>query len=232
MELDGAVSRPNYHMAFTGNPGTGKTTVAGIIARLFHRLGILEQPSVKVVDRSRLVGRFVGETERNTSRAIDEAMGGVIFVDEAYQLHTESFDRDFGRQAIETFMTRLENDRDAFVAIFAGYTDEMDRFLDANPGLRSRVPWVLEFPDFTAEEVARIVVARLAKDWTFDPEILAGVATAAYDRADPRDRTNGRWARNFAERIESEQIEHIAATGLVGPAMKRIPDEVILAFGE
>lgn len=227
MELGGCMSRPTYHMVFTGNPGTGKTTVARIIGQLFYNLGILDKPQVKVVERSSLVGSFIGHTEANTTRAIDEAMGGVLFVDEAYQLSVEHSPNDFGKQAIETFMTRLENDRDKFVAIFAGYTENMDQFLNANPGLRSRIPLTIEFPDFEPEEVGKIVVSHLAGDWTFDESTVASAAAKAYSVLGQTDRSNGRWARNFAERLESEQIEYVAANGITGADMERIPLEVI-----
>ncbi|MDN5896645.1 MAG: AAA family ATPase, partial [Nocardioides sp.] len=129
LELDGSSQRPSYHMVFSGNPGTGKTTVAHLIAQLFHNLGVLAQPQVKVVERSSLVGSWIGHTEQRTADAVDEAMGGVLFVDEAYQLTVEGSANDFGKLAVETLMTRLENDRDRFVAIFAGYTDQMNEFL-------------------------------------------------------------------------------------------------------
>lgn len=230
MQLDGGTSRPTYHMVFAGNPGTGKTTVAKIIAQLFYNLGILENATVKEVDRSSLVGRYIGHTEENTSKAIDAAMGGVLFVDEAYQLQVEGSANDFGQQAIETFMTRLENDRDKFVAIFAGYTENMDRFLDANPGLRSRIPLTIEFSDFSPTEVGAIVVARLTKSWSFDEALLADTAARTYATLEQRDKSNGRWARTFAERIEADQIEYIAANGITGADMKRIPAEVIEAL--
>jgi SpoVK/Ycf46/Vps4 family AAA+-type ATPase len=229
-ELDGSVSRPTYHMVFAGNPGTGKTTVAKIIAQLFYNLGILDTATVKEVDRSNLVGSFIGHTEENTTKAINEAMGGVLFVDEAYQLYLDGSGNDFGKQAIETFMTRLENDRDKFVAIFAGYTENMEHFLGANPGLRSRIPLTIEFPDFSPAEVGQIVVARLSTSWTFDEALLADVAARSYATLDVRDRSNGRWARTFAERIEAEQIEHVAANGISGADMRRIPREVIEAL--
>jgi SpoVK/Ycf46/Vps4 family AAA+-type ATPase len=229
-ELDGSVSRPTYHMVFAGNPGTGKTTVAKIIAQLFYNLGILDTATVKEVDRSSLVGSWVGHTEENTTKAINEAMGGVLFVDEAYQLYVDGSGNDFGKQAIETFMTRLENDRDKFVAIFAGYTDNMEHFLSANPGLRSRIPLTIEFPDFSPAEVGEIAVARLAKSWTFDQALLADAAARTYATLDRKDRSNGRWARTFAERIEAEQIEYVAANGITGVDMKRIPPEVIEAL--
>lgn len=227
MELDGSVSRPTYHMAFVGNPGTGKTTVAKLIAQLFYNLGILETSTVKEVDRTQLIGRWIGHTEEITSKAIDEAMGGVLFVDEAYQLNVENSTNDFGKQAIETFMTRLENDRDKFVAIFAGYTENMDSFLGANPGLRSRIPLRIEFPDYLPGEIAKIVVKQLAQRWLFDETVVAGVVVQAYTALEPKDRSNGRWARNFVEQLETEQIEYLASHGVSGGALKRIPDEVV-----
>jgi SpoVK/Ycf46/Vps4 family AAA+-type ATPase len=230
MRLDGSASRPTYHMVFAGNPGTGKTTVAKIVAQLFYNLGILENPTVKEVDRSSLIGSFIGHTEAKTSKAIDAAMGGVLFVDEAYQLQVAGTANDFGQQAIETFMTRLENDRDKFVAIFAGYTENMEHFLDANPGLRSRIPLTLEFADFSPAEVGAIVVDRLRKSWSFDEAALADLVARTYASLDPRDQSNGRWARTFAERIEADQIEYVAANGIAGSDMKRIPAEVIHAL--
>ncbi|SJM71682.1 AAA family ATPase [Gulosibacter sp. 10] len=229
-QLGAGLERPTYHMVFTGNPGTGKTTVADIIARLFYNLGILATPTVKVVDRSDLVGAFIGHSERNTTKAIDEAMGGVLFVDEAYQLHVEGTTNDFGRMAIETFMTRLENDRDRFVAIFAGYTDEMDAFLGANPGLRSRIPLRIEFPDYTPEEVARIVVVRLARVWRFDEALLAGIAAGRYASLPEAERSNGRWARNFAQEVEKAHKRWLVENDATGDEAMRIRDAVIRGF--
>ncbi|MGO1569191.1 MAG: AAA family ATPase [Brachybacterium sp.] len=227
LELDGDTQRPSYHMVFSGNPGTGKTTVARLIAQLFHNLGVLSTPQVKVVERSSLVGSWIGHTEQRTAAAVDEAMGGVLFVDEAYQLTVEATPNDFGKLAVETLMTRLENDRDRFVAIFAGYTEPMDEFLAANPGLRSRIPLVIEFPDFSPQEVARIVSATLAPRWEFDGDLLEEAAAEAYQNLPEHDRSNGRWARNFAERIEALHSDHVAARGLTGEAVRRIDPEVI-----
>ena len=175
------------------------------------------------------MGTWIGHTEQRTAAAVDEAMGGVLFVDEAYQLTVEASPNDFGKLAVETLMTRLENDRDRFVAIFAGYTEPMDEFLAANPGLRSRIPLVIEFPDFTPEEVARIVSATLAPRWEFDGDLLEQVAAEAYRDVPEHDRSNGRWARNFAERVEALHSDHVAAHGLIGDAVRRIAPEVILA---
>ncbi|HIZ98959.1 MAG TPA: AAA family ATPase [Candidatus Janibacter merdipullorum] len=229
-ERDGTSSRPTYHMVFAGNPGTGKTTVARIVAELFHNLGILATPTVKEVNRDQLIGQYIGHTEANTTRALDEAMGGVFFLDEAYELLGEEGSRDFGAQVISTLLPRLENDRDKFVAIFAGYSQQMTDFLAANPGLRSRVPQWIEFPDYSSEEVARIVVARLARSWTFDEEHLAEVVARAYDETPPQDRSNGRWARIFVERLEDEHNDYVATHDIDGDDLDVIPAEVIDAL--
>ena len=231
LELDGSSQRPSYHMVFSGNPGTGKTTVADIVARLLHNLGVLDQPLVKVVERSSLVGRWIGHTEQLTTAAVDEAMGGVLFVDEAYQLTVEATPNDFGKLAVETLMTRLENDRDRFVAIFAGYTDRMEDFLAANPGLRSRIPLVIEFPDFTPQEVGRIVSMTLAARWQFDEELVEQVAAQTYEALPAPQRSNGRWARNFAERLEALHSDHVATHAITGDDVRRIDPEVIRAAG-
>ena len=124
-------------------------------------------------------------------------------------------------------MTRLENDRDKFVAIFAGYTEPMEEFLAANPGLRSRIPLVIEFPDFAPEEVARIVSAILVERWEFDEQLLEEAAAEAYRVLPEHERSNGRWARNFAERIEALHSDHVAAHGVTGDDLRRIDPAVI-----
>lgn len=225
MERDGTSSRPTYHTVFAGNPGTGKTTVARIVAELFHHLGILATPVVKEVNRDKLIGQYIGHTERNTTKAIDEAMGGVLFVDEAYELLGPAGARDFGPQIITTLLPRLENDRDKFVAIFAGYSREMQEFLQANPGLKSRVPQWIEFPDYTADEVAAIVVSRMSQQWTFDATHLTEVVSTAYAVTD--DRANGRWARNFTERLEEELNEYLVTHDVPDAQLDQIPAEVI-----
>lgn len=226
MERDGTSTRPTYHMVFAGNPGTGKTTVARIVAQLFHELDILQTPTVKEVKKSQLIGGYIGHTEKNTTKIVDEAMGGVLFVDEAYELSTASTN-DFGSNVIATLLPRLEDDREKFVAIFAGYSQEMRGFLEANPGLHSRVPGWIEFPDYTATEVGQIVVAHLAKQWTFDAEHVAAVASSVYARTPAERQDNGRWARNFAEDLEAEQNDYLATHDIDGEALDRIPAEVI-----
>lgn len=220
--------KPTYHMVFQGNPGTGKTTVARIIAQLFHNLGILESPGVKSVNRTDLVGKYYGHTEAQTRRVIDEALGGVLFVDEAYQLSSPSGGKDFGQQAIETFVARLEDDRDKFVAIFAGYTKEMANFLASNPGLRSRIPLTIEFPDYTAEEIGQMVVSRLQESWTFDYDLLGSLAARVYQSLPVEDRSNGRWARTFGDKVISAQKQWIVDQSIPTEDALVIDDAVLL----
>lgn len=191
----------SYHMLFTGNPGTGKTTIARIIAEIFYNLDILTHKNVVEVSRPDLVGSHIGETEVKTREAITSAMGGVLFIDEAYQLSHNGMGNDFGKEAIETLLTALENYRKNFIAIFAGYTDEMEEFLDTNPGLRSRVPITIEFPDYTPEEIGQIVKLSLEKKWKLGLYPIEERVAAVYRLLDEKDKANARWARNLSEEV-------------------------------
>ncbi|WP_437583477.1 AAA family ATPase [Paramicrobacterium sp. CJ85] len=227
LEHDGSAKRPTYHMAFLGNPGTGKTTVARIVAGLFHALGILDSPTVKQTKPTSLVGQYIGHTEKNTHLAFDEAMGGVMFIDEAHQLNSTNGRNDFGVKVIQAMIPRLEDDRHRFVAIFAGYTDPMRQLYEADPGLKSRIPFEIEFPDYTTAEVVEIAARALSQQWVFDRSLFDEIATAAYDALPEQDRSNGRWARNFTERIISAHTDYLAENDIHGEAMKQIPDEVL-----
>lgn len=196
-------TKPTYHMVFAGPPGTGKTTVARLIAQLFYNLGILPKDTVSEVARPDLVGQYIGQTAQKTGKAIRDAMGGVLFVDEAYQL-SQGSENDFGKEAIETFITELENNRDKFIAIFAGYTNDMNDFLEANPGLRSRVPLTLEFEAYTPDEIAQIVENIVTKHWTINTELLHTVVVKNYKQLPANKQSNGRWARNFADKLISQ----------------------------
>ncbi|KRN88636.1 AAA family ATPase [Ligilactobacillus ceti] len=194
-----------YHMVFSGNPGTGKTTVARLLAKLFFKLGILTQTTVKEVTRPDLIGQYIGETEQKTQTILDNALGGVLFIDEAYQLASNGSSNDFGKQAIETLLTALENHRHDFVVILAGYTQEMEEFLNTNPGLRSRIPNRIEFPDYTPNEIG-VITAKMLNSKKFviaDADFEEKIAQA-YLKLPKQDWGNARTARNFAEKIIKE----------------------------
>jgi probable Rubsico expression protein CbbX len=149
---------PTLHMSFTGNPGTGKTTVALRMAGLLHRLGYLRVGHLVTVTRDDLVGQYVGHTAPKTKEVVKRAMGGVLFIDEAYYLHKAENERDYGGEAIEILLQVMENHRDDLVVILAGYADRMDGFFAANPGMQSRIAHHVTFPDFSVEELERIAV--------------------------------------------------------------------------
>ncbi|HEY1971440.1 MAG TPA: CbbX protein [Pseudonocardia sp.] len=153
-----AAGRPTLHMSFTGNPGTGKTTVALRMAGLLHRLGYLRKGHLVSVTRDDLVGQYVGHTAPKTKDVIKRAMGGVLFIDEAYYLHKAENERDYGGEAIEILLQVMENNRDDLVVILAGYADRMDQFFAANPGMQSRIAHHVSFPDYTPAELERIAV--------------------------------------------------------------------------
>ncbi len=148
--------QPTLHMCFTGNPGTGKTTVALRMADLLHRLGYLRRGHLVSVTRDDLVGEYVGHTAPKTKEVIKRAMGGVLFIDEAYYLYKVENERDYGSEAIEILLQVMENNRDDLVVILAGYADKMDRFFSANPGMQSRIAHHITFPDYTVDELEQI----------------------------------------------------------------------------
>ena len=148
---------PPMHMVFTGNPGTGKTTIAKYLGEIYHSIGVLSSGHVVVTDRSKLVGEFIGDAEKNTTNAINSASGGVLFIDEAYNLCTEIDNkRDYGMRVIETLLTYLGSDDTDMIVILAGYTGEMNRMLEANPGMKSRFPYIFQFEDYTPEQLMQI----------------------------------------------------------------------------
>lgn len=144
-----------FHMIFRGNPGTGKTTVARILGKIFHEMGVLSKGHLVEVERADLVGEYIGHTAQKTREMIKKALGGVLFIDEAYSL-TRGGEKDFGREAIDTLVKGMEDYRNSFVLILAGYDEEMGRFIRTNPGIPSRFPIQLHFPDYTLEQLLAI----------------------------------------------------------------------------
>ena len=155
-EVGLASERPSLHMSFTGNPGTGKTTVAMKMAQVLHRLGYIAEPRVVACTRDDLVGQYVGHTAPKTKEVLRRAYGGVLFIDEAYYLYRPENERDYGQEAIEILLQVMEAERDKLVVIFAGYKDRMDDFFRSNPGLSSRVAHHIDFPDYDVDELMAI----------------------------------------------------------------------------
>ncbi|MFV0361322.1 AAA family ATPase, partial [Tropicimonas sp.] len=160
-EVGLANETPTLHMSFSGNPGTGKTTVALKMAGLLHRLGYVRKGHLVSVTRDDLVGQYIGHTAPKTKEVLKKAMGGVLFIDEAYYLYKPDNERDYGQEAIEILLQVMENNRDDLVIVMAGYADRMDRFFSANPGFRSRIAHHIEFPDYTDAELGRISASML-----------------------------------------------------------------------
>ena len=207
-----------YHMVFTGNPGTGKTTVARIVARAFAALGIAKKGHLVETDRSGLVGRYAGETAVKTNEKVNEALGGILFVDEAYQLVSGDSD-DYGKEAIATLLKRMEDDRDNLIVIAAGYTDEMRDFLDANSGLRSRFAKTIEFADYSGPELAAIFRSMARKnEFVLSEDLDKGLDGAMKKLTAKRDRTfgNARFVRQLFEESTARQANRLADSGELG----------------
>merc|ERR1712025_787121 len=151
-----ATETPTLHMSFSGNPGTGKTTVALRMANLLFRLGYVRKGHLVTVTRDDLVGQYIGHTAPKTKEVLKKAMGGVLFIDEAYYLYKPDNERDYGAEAIEILLQVMENQRDELVVILAGYKEPMDKFYQSNPGLSSRIANHIDFPDYTVEELLKI----------------------------------------------------------------------------
>ncbi len=199
-DLKGAAM--SLHMVFSGNPGTGKTTVARIVSRIFSALGVLENGHLVETDRLGLVGQYVGHTAKKTDDLVNQSLDGVLFVDEAYAL-VSGGENDFGREAIDTLVKRMEDFRERLIVIVAGYPDDMKRFIDTNPGLQSRFTIHLNFEDYTAPELVSIFKSFCEKNqYTLAPEAEAALdaRTAAELKAAGRGFGNGRHMRNLFEK--------------------------------
>ncbi len=202
----------SYHCVFTGNPGTGKTTVARIVAGVYKELGVLSKGHLVETDRSGLVAEFVGQTAVKTNKIIDSALDGVLFIDEAYTLVNNS-NQDYGAEAIATLLKRMEDDRDRLIVILAGYTDEMRTFIESNPGLRSRFTRVIEFPDYSADELEEIFCRLVSRNqYVLTTNARRALRARLEEAVANKDRTfgNGRFVRNLFERVIERQATRLA----------------------
>ncbi|KWX04111.1 CbbX [Carbonactinospora thermoautotrophica] len=208
-------SRPNLHMSFTGSPGTGKTTVAMRMAELLHRLGYLERGHLVAVTRDDLVGQYVGHTAPKTKEVLKRAMGGVLFIDEAYYLYRAENERDYGQEAIEILLQVMENQREDLVVILAGYKDRMDSFFASNPGMSSRIAHHIHFPDYNIDELMAIARLMLGKENYHFSEAAEHTFHEYLERRMRQPRfANARSVRNALERARLRQANRlVSATG-------------------
>lgn len=209
----------SFHLVFTGNPGTGKTTVARLVSKIYGSLGLLSKGHVVEVDRSGLVANYVGQTASKVTETVDRSIGGVLFIDEAYSLASGG-ENDYGREAIETLLKAMEDHRDDLVVIVAGYRDRMQTFISSNPGLRSRFPKTISFSDYSAEEMVEIF-RRMAEQNHYELELDVderlfghfGEILASRDESF----ANARTVRNLFEKAIARQANRLARTGSVSP---------------
>ncbi len=196
-----AAGTPTLHMSFTGNPGTGKTTVALRMAEILHRLGYARSGRVVAVTRDDLVGQYIGHTAPKTREAIKRAMGGVLFIDEAYYLYRPENERDYGQEAIEILLQAMENQRDDLVVILAGYRDRMETFFSSNPGMASRIAHHIDFPDYDGEELYAIAMLMLGQmQYRLDPGAAAALREYIALRLQQPHFANARSIRNALDR--------------------------------
>lgn len=203
----------SYHLVFTGSPGTGKTTVARIVARIYKDLGILKKGHTVETDRAGLVGQYLGETAVKTNAVIDSALNGVLFIDEAYSLTPEDPGRDYGQEAVSTLLKRMEDDRDKLVVIIAGYPNEMQRFIDSNPGLQSRFNRYINFPDYSAADLVDIFKMYAKKGQytlTDDGETMLQERLEYAVAHKDHNFGNARYVRNVFEKAIQEQANRLA----------------------
>ncbi len=202
----------NLHLVFSGNPGTGKTTVARLLAKIYKQLGVVSEGQLIEVDRSNLVAGYVGQTATKTMEVIDSAMGGILFIDEAYTLIKEGDEKDFGQEAVDTLLKRMEDDRDNFIVIVAGYTEKMEKFVNSNPGLKSRFNKYIFFKDYTGRELYKIFESMCSKqEYEPDEEAAEYIKEYLTRRAEAHEENfaNAREVRNYIERCISRQATRI-----------------------
>jgi probable Rubsico expression protein CbbX len=203
---------PPLHMSFTGNPGTGKTTVARRMAEILHRLGYIRRNHVVSVTRDDLVGQYIGHTAPKTKDVLKKAMGGVLFIDEAYYLYRPENERDYGQEAIEILLQVMEDNRDDLVVILAGYKDRMDTFFKSNPGMASRIAHHIDFPDYAADELFRIAELMVGTmNYRFDAGAVAALRDYIVRRMEQPRFANARSIRNALDRARLRQANRLFA---------------------
>ncbi len=211
-ELGLVSGSPSLHMSFTGNPGTGKTTVAMRMAQILHRLGYVRKGHLIAVTRDDLVGQYIGHTAPKTKEILKKAMGGVLFIDEAYYLYRPENERDYGQEAIEILLQVMENQRDDLVVILAGYADRMDTFFRSNPGLSSRIAHHLEFPDYLPEELEEIAQRMLTSmQYRLSPSGMEALHEYIPLRMQQPHFANARSIRNALDRARLRQATRLFA---------------------
>ncbi|MFT3671118.1 CbbX protein [Aestuariivirga sp.] len=205
---------PTLHMSFTGNPGTGKTTVANRMAGLLHKLGYVRKGHLVSVTRDDLVGQYIGHTAPKTKELLKKAMGGVLFIDEAYYLYKPDNERDYGQEAIEILLQVMENQRDDLVVILAGYADRMAKFFESNPGFRSRIAHHIDFPDYTDAELLHIAELMLEQQhYQFSPKARDAMAEYIKLRRTQPHFANARSIRNALDRTRLRHANRLLETG-------------------
>jgi probable Rubsico expression protein CbbX len=209
-----AARPPSLHMSFTGPPGTGKTTVAMRMATILHRLSYVRKGHLVAVTRDDLVGQYIGHTAPKTKEVLKRAMGGVLFIDEAYYLYRQENERDYGQEAIEILLQVMENQREDLVVILAGYKNRMDAFFQSNPGISSRIAHHLDFPDYALEELLAIAQLMLAEQmYRFSPEALQAFEAYLKRRMQQPRFANARSVRNALDRARLRQANRLFAKG-------------------
>jgi probable Rubsico expression protein CbbX len=230
-------SPPSLHMCFTGNPGTGKTTVATRMADILHRLGYLRKGHLVAVTRDDLVGQYIGHTAPKTKEVLKKAMGGVLFIDEAYYLYRPENERDYGQEAIEILLQVMENQRDDLVVILAGYKNRMDTFFQSNPGMSSRIAHHIDFPDYSEGELLSITGQMLARiNYRVDADGERALREYIARRIRQPHFANARSMRNALDRMRLRQANRLfgalsgdGGAGLDAEALSLITAEDIRA---
>ena len=210
---------PSLHMCFTGNPGTGKTTVALRMAEILHRLGYVRKGHVVSVTRDDLVGQYIGHTAPKTKEILKKAMGGVLFIDEAYYLYRPENERDYGQEAIEILLQVMENHRDDLVVILAGYKDRMDTFFQSNPGMSSRIAHHIDFPDYSENELTQIAGKMVGgMNYQLDADAEKVMQEYIHLRKQQPHFANARSIRNALDRARLRQANRIFKLAMEGTA--------------